>query len=65
MLELDWRAPEILRLYKNAANTRMIIKAMDNDSGIEKIVFDIYTLYTIKYYYCGQELYCGEEIGIN
>lgn len=34
-------------------------------NDIEKIVFDIYTLYTIKYYYCGQELYCGEEIGIN
>lgn len=34
-------------------------------NDIEKMIFDIYTLYTIKYYYCGQELYCGETIGIN
>lgn len=34
-------------------------------NDIEKIIFDIYMLYTIKYYYCGQELYCGETIGIN
>ena len=40
MLELDWKAPEVQRLYKNEANTRMIIKAMDNDSGIEKVLLD-------------------------
>ena len=34
-------------------------------NDIEKIIFDIYTLYTNKYYYCGQEVYCGENIGLN
>lgn len=34
-------------------------------NDIEKIIFDIYTLYTNKYYYCGQEVYCGEAIGLN
>lgn len=34
-------------------------------NDIEKIIFDIYMLYTNKYYYCGQEVYCGETIGLN
>mgnify|MGYP001101723335 FL=1 len=34
-------------------------------NDIEKIIYDIYNLYTSKYYYCGQELYCSETIGIN
>lgn len=34
-------------------------------NDIEKIIHDIYSLYTAKYYYCGQELYCGETIGIS
>lgn len=34
-------------------------------NDIEKIIFDIYMLYTNKYYYCGQEVYCGENIGLN
>ena len=34
-------------------------------NDIEKIIYDIYVLYTSKYYYCGQELYCSETIGIN
>lgn len=34
-------------------------------NDIEKIIFDIYTLYASKYYFCGgQEMYCGEIIGI-
>lgn len=39
-LALDWKAPEVERLYKNAANTKMILKAKDNESGIDKIVVD-------------------------
>ena len=34
-------------------------------NDIERIIYDIYSLYTAKYYYCGQELYCGETIGIS
>lgn len=34
-------------------------------NDIEKIIYDIYILYTSKYYYCGQELYCGETVGIS
>lgn len=34
-------------------------------NDIEKTIYDIYVLYTSKYYYCGQELYCSETIGIN
>lgn len=34
-------------------------------NDIEKIIYDIYVLYTAKYYYCGQELYCGETVGIS
>ena len=34
-------------------------------NDIEKIIYDIYSLHTAKYYYCGQELYCGETIGIS
>lgn len=34
-------------------------------NDIEKIIHDIYNLHTAKYYYCGQELYCGETIGIS
>lgn len=34
-------------------------------NDIEKIIYDIYGLYTAKYYYCGQEFYCGETIGIS
>lgn len=34
-------------------------------NDIERIIYDIYVLYTSKYYYCGQELYCSETIGIS
>ena len=34
-------------------------------NDIEKIIYDTYSLHTAKYYYCGQELYCGETIGIS
>lgn len=39
-LALDWKAPEVDRLYRNASNTKMMIKAMDNESGIDKIFVD-------------------------
>ena len=34
-------------------------------NDIEKIISDVYSLFTIRFYYCDSELYCGETIGIN
>lgn len=39
-LALDWKAPEVEKLYRNASNTRMILKAKDNESGIDKVFVD-------------------------
>ncbi|MBP5427527.1 MAG: hypothetical protein J6Y29_06565 [Clostridiales bacterium] len=39
-LLLDWKEPEIERVYKNDNSKKIILKAKDNESGIEQVIID-------------------------